>query len=363
MDKKLYIILLLFAWFGSLHISLIQAAQSSQQYKISRIYQNAVNKQRKIIAQKESRNWYLRKTITTGAVIATALLGIGTIYALLKTGTRPSTDNTKSPEPFIKITKQQLIEEISKLSKRIESGPQIGSWTWWKSCLINLTLTPVFLVAIFRSLGAISNIVTSKLFFATNINKFLERDTRLGRLGLQPDNHESQKKVLIKGSITEELEHYAKVFDKINSISSANSIHIEYHKKRITLNFNHIVTDMTSLIAFIYHLAGKWSSYPLVATEARDRAQYLIYITNKASQSLESALWSTIEKNTETVTAIINEFFNELEQVLISFTRIEHEYASIMSNTSSMANNNSRIRKSLSTRLFTPYRKRTTPIS
>ena len=97
-----------------------------------------------------------------------------------------------------------------------------------------------------------------------------------------------------------------------------------YHKKRIVSNFNRVIADMTGLVAFIHHMADKWSSIAPISAEASDRAQYLEYITNKASESLEHAINDDAKK--QPTTAIIKEFFNELEQVLVSFARIEREY-------------------------------------
>lgn len=316
--KKLFILFLMFnCGFNCLY------APDCQVYTFDRITQDAVNKRKNVIKDQQSKSNFTKTCVKAGAAALAIIGGVGITYALFKRDSLNvgAKELLNESEAAIKVTKEQLREEIKKLSERIESGPQLGSWAWWKACFVNIALSPTIAVIVFKALGSLSDAVAKKLFFAGNAGSFVEQATQLGILAARPDEHGCTQETLVRGLIVKELEHSAELLDRM-SIKSGEEY--EYHKKRININFNHVIADITGLIAFLYHMADEWSASKPLATEAHERAQYLMHIANKASNSLEQALSASSPKP---VLSIIKEFFNELEQVLINVVRIENRYS------------------------------------
>lgn len=298
-------------------------AGSSHQYVIERIKQEAVDQKKTLIKNQEAKSTFARKVTQAGIFALSVIGGVGIAYALFRNKSQGASAETEHiVEGATKVTKQQLQQELKKLSEHIDSGPQICSWAWWKSCLINIVLTPAILVKLFKGIGSLSGLLSKKIFFADSPETYIEQATQLGVLAVRTNDQGILEKNLVKGAISKELEHSAIMLDKMNSTADNG---IEFHKKSIVYSFNRVIADMTGLCAFIYHMADKWSSTAALSAEAADRAQYLQHITNRAGESLENMLNGV--GNKQPTISIIKDFFNELEQVLISFARIEREYA------------------------------------
>jgi hypothetical protein len=324
MSRTLYGLLLILC-FGYQNIQAVG-------YSIDRINRDGIEARKAQIVALESKSDFTKAAIKVGAITLAAIGSVAVMYSLFKNKTGKlvgvvagqcadaiAATVTKQP---LEEKIEQLKEQIGQLKDKIENSPRFGSWEWWKSCFINLALTPGAFVPIFKAIGCAGDHIAKKLFFAGNVSDFLEQTTQLGVLSLRANASGVSEKVFIKGQYAQELEHSA---ERLNNMDTTTGIDCEYHKKRIVYNFNRIIVDMTGLIAFMEHMADGWTaSAACLATDAVDRAQYLEHITNKTSVSLELALNDTSKK--QSVTDVIKDFFNELEQVLINFAQTECEY-------------------------------------
>lgn len=333
-SNKLGVIFLLLV----LVFNVIYASEPAR-YTIDRISRNAVMQQKKVINNQKITSKKAQIAVNIGAIGLCAAAGLAAGYALYKIRHRQSpalaAGVAEQLSDTANITKLQLREEISSLretvsnlSDKIKNGPKIGSWSWWKSCLVNFALTPTILVGLFKTVGAVGNGISKKIFFPDNCGDFIERDTQLGALTGQLNEQGIVHMSLVKGATLVELEHYAQLLDKRDTMlekasTTGKELAIDYAKKSIVSGFNRVIADTTRLIAFMYHEADVWSFVPPLVGEVRDRARYLVHVANKTGKLLEVALNDVTV--TRPITPIIKEFLNELEQVIVGYARIEYQ--------------------------------------
>ena len=186
----------------------------SQVYSINRICQDSIDKRKTQIITLESKSTFAKKVVKTGAIALAIAGGVGIAYALFKKRSKSAQNAVEEigqqAGAVAKVTKEQLKKEIEE----IKNGQKIGSWAWWKSCLVNLALTPTILVPLFKAIGYAGESIAKKLFFADNAGSFIEQATQLGVLSLRTNEQGLVEKTLTKGLITKELEHSADLFEQ-----------------------------------------------------------------------------------------------------------------------------------------------------
>lgn len=286
--------------------------------QIERLTEQSIE-QRKIEFAKAQEKNKVTRTITKASsylLAAAASLGIG--YLLCK-GDEPSQLSSMLG------SEADLRKRLTELENLVK-GPCFGSSGWFKSMAYNFMLSPTCIMTLVEQVARLGHVISHKIFYVPTLCWYVNGSTRLGTIANKMMENGITQKVLLPGALAKELDHNAKTLDDMSN-AELKLGDMAYHQNRIISNINSVVQDMACLIAFMYYQTGIQSLSSPYKLEISDRARYLFNYTNSMIKSMESALrlLSQDQASRQLTLPIIKGFFAELEQVLISFTRIEQE--------------------------------------
>ncbi len=284
--------------------------------QIKRLDEQAIELRKADFNKAQEKNGVLRKYTKAGLYIVATLALLGGGYAYFKSG---HTVQLPIPDlPALTESQEELQKRFTALEKQLKS-PKFGSSEWLKATAWNFFVNPIVIMGTIEQAALMGQSFLSKIFYSPTLDWYISEHTNLGKLLNKRDEHGTIHKILAPGTLAEELEHNAAELD--GAIASAVPVDLQYHKNRVIANFNHVVDTMAGLIAFLQYKADS----SRINIEATERARYLFNYTNNTCISLELALKATEADKKQLLVPIIKGFFAEIEQVLVSFIRIERE--------------------------------------
>jgi hypothetical protein len=223
---------------------------------------------------------------------------------------------------------QNSLEELQRKMDALEqlmNGPKFLSSSWFKYAVWNYFLSPACVVGIGEFLiGNMIKKLSAQVFYDQTISWYLS-STKLGELSVRQNGAGQYQRILVPGVVMQELEHHAAMLDDADK--SSVPVDIVYHRQRIIYNINELFENLTGLIAFMYYNAELWSTDKRFVQEAAERARYLYNLSRGMADKIEAVFADDVSAaKKQFVMPILKDFFVELEQVMVSFARIERDH-------------------------------------
>lgn len=268
--------------------------------------------------QKKKIQSSLAKASTFGMCVVAAF---GTAYFYLKNEncnkiTEFSSLATTSQEQKIDAIHKQLKWVVNQLHILVPDLSAAGFLKWGSWQIFLSLLNPLEIIKVVANKLGINPF--DILCYNPSIRWFLQERSNLGTW--TPSQEDKHLYKFTPGSLCTELHTNASKLDQEKR---------DYHKDRIAYNYNAAVQELINFIAFISFKTEDWKEHhdQINAQEAEERAEYILYITNKAGQELEQALNSSYNTDYKTkIETILNNYLEELQQVIGSIMRLEHEH-------------------------------------
>ena len=313
--------------FHSIHVAVIMIVLSffANALGISRLTEDMIRQKKVDFEAMQIKDAARRPWIKAGCYCAGTAVAIGSLYTYYQ---------GEKLRPREAVSFEELRCQVESLREML-NGPRFGSVTWFKTALFSFFVSPFFIVNVAENFAQKGFDFLQSVFYIATLKWYLQQKTNLGdiRISSEPG---AIRKHLAHGVLVQELMHHAAILGK--DAKSIVSIDCEYHKKRILALMDQLVDEMAGLIAFFKYKADLWNAgsdsenrlgcciqYGL---EASERSRYLFNYTNNLCDSVEKSLALPSDCDDQQVTSVLTllkSFFAELEQVLVSFSRIEQE--------------------------------------
>jgi hypothetical protein len=222
---------------------------------------------------------------------------------------------------------EELRKKIGELELQVQ-GPAFGSIDWAKSMAKNFLLSPLFLTLVVQGAHALGQKLARAVFYAPTLLWYVNDHTKLGTITLIDTSKDTMLgKNFVFGPLARELQHSVALLD--GTAKNSVPVDYEYHKNGIINNFNSIVSELSGVVSFLQYKSTAGQANSRLSQEAYARARYLFNFTNNTCALLEKVLGSSPDTSAkkQPVSPIMQEFFSELEQVLVGFVRLEQATA------------------------------------
>lgn len=286
---------------------------------IKRLTDEFVEQKKVAFTCEQEKNNILRKVVGAGSAClgAVALLGGGYAYCKRRAMRASITcDQVVAKQNIAGYSPEKLKEIITYLLNKVKE-PDFLSIAWLKSTAWSLILSPSGIMSVVEMLGTVGKVFCTKIFYKPTVSWYMNGHTKhIGKIVERSDKHS-----LIPSLLVKELEHNAQMLDE--SAKSIMPVDHEYYRRCIMASFSQIVEDVAGIVAFMQYRSCCLTK---LSVQARERAEHLFNYTNQMSDVLEHALELSQEQSKkQLIVPFIKGFFTELEQVLVSFMRIEQE--------------------------------------
>jgi hypothetical protein len=294
-------------------MAVVQCCVVADMFGMVRLTDKTIEQRKVDFISSQEKNSTVRFYAKIACCCAVAAATAGGIYALC------GDDALQVPA----VTLEQLSKEVENLKIKL-NVPNFGSYAWFKAAAMDFFFSPMFFVNTLQSLGKLGHKVANAVFYRPTLSWYIREQSKLGVITDLTTAQGVKQKIFAQGPLIQEIMHHAMAMEEATTTTSREQI--DYHKRRIISNMNAVVKDMAGVIAFLQYKACVWNDSAVASIEAADRARYLFNHTNAMCDSLEPALAAQVDQESKkNLRRILESFFAELAQVVVSFVRLEDD--------------------------------------
>ncbi len=301
---------------------LIRYADSSTNGFIGRLVDEPINLIERDIAAEHKRNQKIRNLMHICSTVGT----VAGISAITYFWFKPTAATPVMPVPAAPATLESIAGDMNTIKAYFSTRSQ-SAWTtsWFKSFGLYILQSAIMINMYVGLAKEKAENFAQKIFYDETIGWYIQRHTSLGIIHERQEQYGATIRSFIRGQLLQEILTSARIADGGPGV--ATILDQQYHTAQLVQNMKRLLQDIARAVAYLGYTGSCWSAQPEYAKDAFSKARYLFNLTNSTMELLEKQIDLTTKMPKQPVFPTVTAYIAEFENLMLSFSRIEDEYA------------------------------------